>query len=327
MKSLVDWLITIEYRAHDIYARASEIFRHDAVLSPFLRDLASDELCHVQFMKTAADVLDDSELSPIALDEKARAPLEEPFDRIEKFLSSDSLTVEQLLDCVVDTEFSEWNDLHSFVMTKLQERGPFFMRMVAAIEQHRKYISQVLGSMPGGRERLELYGKLPHVWRERILIVDDALSIQRMLSAVCRDLGAVTVAGNGAEALERLGQSYFDAIISDVDMPVMNGLEFFSRAAVDDPLIRDRFVFFTGALSEREVRFFEENRLCYLEKPIGISRIKQVVCEVMGKATRRVNTVGTDGVVPLGCLESFLVTKMGERSGAGRVASPETSLP
>lgn len=62
----------------------------------------------------------------------------------------------------------------------------------------------------------------------RILIVDDSVTIRKALLKQLKSLGAVvTQAEDGAEGLavakERAGQ--FDLIISDVDMPNMNGFE------------------------------------------------------------------------------------------------------
>ena len=126
MKSLVEWLGTVECRAHEIYGRAAVHFGGDAPLAAFLRDLASDELSHVEFMRAAEKVLDDESLeeAPVALDASTREELEAPFRRVEEALSAESLSVDDLLDCIVSTEFSEWNDLHLFVMNKLQSKGP-----------------------------------------------------------------------------------------------------------------------------------------------------------------------------------------------------------
>jgi two-component system chemotaxis sensor kinase CheA len=60
----------------------------------------------------------------------------------------------------------------------------------------------------------------------RVLLVEDTQFFQR---AVSKHLGAagyeVTLASNGREALELLTNQQFDVVLSDINMPVMDGLE------------------------------------------------------------------------------------------------------
>ncbi|HEX4151367.1 MAG TPA: PAS domain-containing protein [Steroidobacteraceae bacterium] len=58
----------------------------------------------------------------------------------------------------------------------------------------------------------------------RILVVEDNPVNQRVAAQLLQKLGAdVTVANNGAEALERLAEGGFDAVLMDCQMPVMDG--------------------------------------------------------------------------------------------------------
>ena len=59
-----------------------------------------------------------------------------------------------------------------------------------------------------------------------ILVVEDDAINQQVAREFLELAGvAVTIAGNGMEALEQLGQDRFDAVLMDVHMPVMNGIE------------------------------------------------------------------------------------------------------
>ncbi len=65
---------------------------------------------------------------------------------------------------------------------------------------------------------------------KEILIVDDAASIRQALSFVLSNNGYhVTEASDGDEALEKCISKRFDLIISDVNMPNMDGLTFAER--------------------------------------------------------------------------------------------------
>jgi two-component system sensor histidine kinase/response regulator len=58
----------------------------------------------------------------------------------------------------------------------------------------------------------------------RVLLVEDNPVNQRVAQRLLQKLGAdVTLANNGAEALERIGEALFDAVLMDCQMPVMDG--------------------------------------------------------------------------------------------------------
>jgi CheY-like chemotaxis protein/HPt (histidine-containing phosphotransfer) domain-containing protein len=59
---------------------------------------------------------------------------------------------------------------------------------------------------------------------QRILLVEDNPVNQRVAQRLLQKMAAeVTVANNGAEALERIAESTFDAVLMDCQMPVMDG--------------------------------------------------------------------------------------------------------
>ncbi|MDA9556134.1 response regulator [Vibrio sp.] len=61
----------------------------------------------------------------------------------------------------------------------------------------------------------------------KILAVDDSLSIRQMVSHTLQDAGyQVVTANDGEDGLNKAKADKFDIIISDVNMPIMNGLEF-----------------------------------------------------------------------------------------------------
>jgi len=62
---------------------------------------------------------------------------------------------------------------------------------------------------------------------KRILIVDDSSSMRTVAGIALRGAGyEVLEAGNGQEGLARLDGARIHLIISDVNMPVMDGIEF-----------------------------------------------------------------------------------------------------
>ena len=62
----------------------------------------------------------------------------------------------------------------------------------------------------------------------RFLIVDDSSTMRRIIINTLTKLGyqAFIEAGNGREALEKLGAGPVDLVITDWNMPEMDGLDF-----------------------------------------------------------------------------------------------------
>ena len=61
---------------------------------------------------------------------------------------------------------------------------------------------------------------------KKILVVDDQESIQKALYHMLSSEGyEISTANNGQEALDSINQNSFDLVISDINMPIMNGLE------------------------------------------------------------------------------------------------------
>ena len=61
----------------------------------------------------------------------------------------------------------------------------------------------------------------------KILLVDDDSFMQRLLESVLTDLGFVHIekATNGEQALDILRRNHIDLLVTDIQMPIMNGLE------------------------------------------------------------------------------------------------------
>ncbi|MDR3475516.1 MAG: response regulator [Devosia sp.] len=63
-----------------------------------------------------------------------------------------------------------------------------------------------------------------------ILTVDDSASIRQMVAMTLKSAGhAVIEAGDGAEGYDRAIAQTLDAVITDLNMPVMNGIEFIRK--------------------------------------------------------------------------------------------------
>lgn len=70
----------------------------------------------------------------------------------------------------------------------------------------------------------------PAARRVRVLLVDDSLVTREMERRLLEDAGfAVTIAGDADEALSHLGEEAFDCIVTDIEMPGMDGFQLTER--------------------------------------------------------------------------------------------------
>ena len=71
------------------------------------------------------------------------------------------------------------------------------------------------------------------------LVVDDSSTMRRIVSRCLKDIGAgrIVEACDGMEALGKLrAEGPFDVILTDWNMPVMNGMEFLKQVKADESL-------------------------------------------------------------------------------------------
>jgi CheY-like chemotaxis protein len=110
----------------------------------------------------------------------------------------------------------------------------------------------------------------------RVLLADDELVIATLMKeTLTQNLGyVVELASNGQEAIERLERKEYDLIISDVRMPVVDGLGLFQWVKDHSPPMAKAFLFITGDAGSRELSL-ELKRLGapVLQKPFGIENL------------------------------------------------------
>jgi len=87
----------------------------------------------------------------------------------------------------------------------------------------------------------------------RVLFLEDSAFYAALLAPVMRSAGMeVTHASNGQEGLERLAEGAYDLVVSDLDMPVMDGFEFAQRCR-KRPELRGMHMLAVSARGDRAV--------------------------------------------------------------------------
>ncbi len=283
MQDIVDWLISLEEIAGDFYRNAAEQFREDDKLQYFLEHLAEEEAWHFHVMGSAAQLLRTHReiRTPIKFDLAARKNIEHPVRNNYEKLSSGVLNKESLLECIVAMEYSEWNHIFLYVVNTLKHINKEFMYAASKIQQHMRGIEEFLETLPEGSSYINKIRDIPNVWENRILIVENYAPVLELLKVLLEKDGAIDTALSGEEGLNKLKSNYYNVIISDIEMPSMNGIEFYSEALKMDQEINQKFIFFTGTTDDKHLKFIHDNGIKYLEKPLEVSEMRRVVQDIL----------------------------------------------
>jgi len=103
--------------------------------------------------------------------------------------------------------------------------------------------------------------------KPRILVVDDEVTMRRTVERMLRREFDITLACDGAEAFPLILAESFDYVLSDVDMPRMNGDELYEAVLAKDITKADTIIFMTGGPSRPEAKKLLET-IGFLRKPI-----------------------------------------------------------
>jgi len=122
----------------------------------------------------------------------------------------------------------------------------------------------------------------------RYLVVDDNRDLAENLAEILADGGAeAAVASSGREALEQVGRTRFDALVTDMRMPVMGGADLVHAARRLDPGLPALVI--TGYAQDQALAAARrEGLLAVLEKPVPLQRLLALL-----RVARR------DGLVPV----------------------------
>ncbi len=122
----------------------------------------------------------------------------------------------------------------------------------------------------------------------RVLVVDDQLTIRSLVRAglVAAGVSNVTDAPDGEEALKIMTTKPINLVISDFNMPKLDGLQFLRAIRACEPIKATAFIMLTGRadkdLVARAVQFGVNN---YLVEPFSNAQLKEKIEGVFGPLT------------------------------------------
>jgi len=121
------------------------------------------------------------------------------------------------------------------------------------------------------------------------LIVDDSSVMRKIVERSLRQAGleslVVVEAGSGVEGLETLKAKRVDLILSDINMPAMDGLEFVRQLRNQQLAEGVPVVMITTESSEEHVnQAIEAGAMGYIRKPFTADQVKQKILSLLPKA-------------------------------------------
>ncbi|HEX3598352.1 MAG TPA: ATP-binding protein, partial [Polyangiaceae bacterium] len=118
----------------------------------------------------------------------------------------------------------------------------------------------------------------------RILVVDDEPLVAGLLSRMLSSEHEVAVATSAAEALSLLDENTFDAIVCDVMMPGMTGMDLYAVILERSPNLAARMVFVTGgAFVPRVAEFLSSVENPKLDKPLDLKALLKAIRDIRAK--------------------------------------------
>ena len=120
----------------------------------------------------------------------------------------------------------------------------------------------------------------------KILIVDDFSTMRRIVRGLLKEIGYNNAeeAEDGAVALQMLKNMKFDFVVSDINMPNMNGFELLAAIKKEDSLKHLPVLMVTAeARKEDIVRAAQDGAAGYIVKPFTKATLEEKVIKIMQK--------------------------------------------
>lgn len=120
-----------------------------------------------------------------------------------------------------------------------------------------------------------------------LLIVDDSPAMRSFIRRVVRlsgiDVDQYLEAANGEEALAQMATHLVDAVLTDINMPVMDGEEFVRRMREGETCHSTPVIVISTDTTEQRIQTMQAlGAVGYLQKPFGPEQLRNELDRVLG---------------------------------------------
>ena len=105
---------------------------------------------------------------------------------------------------------------------------------------------------------------------KKFLIVDDRTDVREAYDVLINRQyknAIIDHASDGLEGFQKASAGDYSIIISDIDMPVMNGIEFYKKLKLELSPIEKKIIFVSGQIDQYKRSFLQEEGCHFLYKP------------------------------------------------------------
>lgn len=121
-----------------------------------------------------------------------------------------------------------------------------------------------------------------------VLVVDDSETVRAVIAKTMRmaevPLKELHTAANGQEALELLKNNWIDLVLTDINMPVMSGVQLIEHMCDDETLKNIPVVIVSTEGSKTRIdELMSKGVRAYLRKPFTPERFREVIVDLLGE--------------------------------------------
>jgi two-component system chemotaxis response regulator CheY len=120
----------------------------------------------------------------------------------------------------------------------------------------------------------------------KFLVVDDFSTMRRIVRGLLKEMGCNNVeeAEDGAVALNMLRNTRFDFVVSDINMPNMNGFELLKAIKADEMLRHLPVLMVTAEARKEDIVMAAQNGAAgYIVKPFTKATLEEKVQKILQK--------------------------------------------
>jgi CheY-like chemotaxis protein len=271
-RRLIEAMIQIKLSIAELYSIFSEAAPEDYF---FWAELAREKSSHVTLLKSGRNIIMPAAEIPSGIASEDLQSLMDTknwlFSLIAKFSIDPpdrATTFETAL--LIEKSMSESHTRYAMGSRSHSES------IIQFDLQGEAYIS-TLDWLRGYLAKLKSLNELPAIVGEYILIVKDEKGVAGLLQEILKQLlGAdkhFDTVESGKAGMDKIIEKYYKLIISDIELPGMDGIELYNQASKLFPNINKRFMFVSGDLSPDKLSFFKEFNIEYMDLPASVQDI------------------------------------------------------